>query len=61
MATVFVALIDRMTATMHYSWTYVFWGGISAAMVVPMILEMKLGFRWRRKRDIKQLEALGAL
>ncbi|CAK7227724.1 multidrug transporter [Sporothrix eucalyptigena] len=54
LATVLVAVIDNMTTTMSYQWTYVFWGAISACMLVLMYVEIKIGSRWRRAREIAQ-------
>ena len=54
LATVLVAVIDNMTTTMSYQWTYVFWGLISASMLGLMYVEIKIGSRWRRAREIAQ-------
>ncbi|CAK7221580.1 multidrug transporter [Sporothrix bragantina] len=54
LATVLVAVIDKMTTTMSYQWTYVFWGLISASMLILMYVEIKIGSKWRRAREIAQ-------
>lgn len=52
LATVLVAVIDRMTTSLSFKWTYVFWGLISASMLGLMYVEIKIGSRWRRAREI---------
>ncbi|KJR81588.1 major facilitator superfamily [Sporothrix schenckii 1099-18] len=52
LATVLVAVIDRMTNTLSYRWTYVFWGLVSASMLALMYAEIKIGSKWRRAREI---------
>ncbi|KAF2797294.1 MFS general substrate transporter [Melanomma pulvis-pyrius CBS 109.77] len=54
LAAVLVSLIDRMTTRMGLGWTYTFWGGICALLLPLMFLEMKMGPRWRGKRDLAE-------
>ncbi|KAJ9139138.1 Major facilitator superfamily transporter multidrug resistance [Pleurostoma richardsiae] len=56
LAAVLVSVINRMTTRLHPSWSYVLLGGICALLLPLMYVEMKLGPRWRIKRDSKALE-----
>jgi hypothetical protein len=46
-----VAVIDRMTSTLSPSWSYVLLGGVSGLLLPLMYFEMKLGPKWRAKRE----------
>ncbi|CAK7238038.1 multidrug transporter [Sporothrix bragantina] len=54
LTTVLVAVIDNMTTTLTYKWAYVFWGLISASMLGLMYVEIKIGLKWRRAREITE-------
>jgi hypothetical protein len=56
MASVFVSLIDKMTATLGIGWSYVILGGCSIALMPLFYVEMRLGPRWREKRNRKSTE-----
>ncbi|KAL1889085.1 multidrug transporter [Sporothrix stenoceras] len=57
LATVLVAVIDKMTTTMTYKWAYVIWGLVSASMLGLMYVEIKIGSKWRRAREIAAQKA----
>ncbi|KAH9890745.1 major facilitator superfamily domain-containing protein [Xylariomycetidae sp. FL2044] len=46
-----VALTDRIVSSLGYIWTYVLLGGICAAFLPLMYVEMRQGPKWRLKRD----------
>jgi len=48
---IMISVIDRMTSTMGEGWCYTFWGGICALLLPLMILEIRMGPRWRVKRE----------
>ncbi|TDZ25578.1 Itaconate transport protein [Colletotrichum orbiculare MAFF 240422] len=56
LAALLVALIDRMTEALRFSWSYVLWGGVCAMMLPLMYIEMKTGPKWRMRRDAKSVE-----
>ncbi|GJD04247.1 major facilitator superfamily [Colletotrichum higginsianum] len=51
-----VCLIDRMTSALRISWTYVLLGGVCALLLPLMYIEMKVGPKWRMKRDLKSVD-----
>ncbi len=54
----FVGLIDRMTSSpLQYRFTYVFWGAVSTLMLPLMLLEIRVGSRWRIARDRRMAKA----
>ncbi|KAI0018938.1 major facilitator superfamily domain-containing protein [Xylariomycetidae sp. FL0641] len=46
-----VALTDKATAKLTYVWTYVLLGGICAMFLPLMYVEMRMGPKWRLKRE----------
>ncbi|KAF1917802.1 major facilitator superfamily domain-containing protein [Ampelomyces quisqualis] len=46
-----ISVIDRMTNAMGDGWTYTFWGGICALLLPLMFLEIRMGPKWRVKRE----------
>ncbi|KAK1840570.1 major facilitator superfamily [Colletotrichum chrysophilum] len=56
LAALLVGLIDRMTAALRVSWSYVLLGGVCALMLPLMYIEMKFGPKWRLTRDLKSIE-----
>jgi multidrug resistance protein len=51
LAAVMISIIDRMTSAWGDGWTYTFWGGICAMLLPLMLLEIRMGPRWRAKRE----------
>ncbi|KAI9726106.1 MAG: hypothetical protein M1834_009422 [Cirrosporium novae-zelandiae] len=51
---VLVSLIDKATDSLGMGWTYVLLSGICALMFPLMVLEIKMGPKWRLKRKAKQ-------
>ncbi|TEA21034.1 Itaconate transport protein [Colletotrichum sidae] len=56
LAALLVALIDRMTEALRFSWSYVLLGGVCAMMLPLMYIEMKMGPKWRMRRDLKSID-----
>ncbi|WQF82077.1 Putative major facilitator superfamily, MFS transporter superfamily [Colletotrichum destructivum] len=56
LAALLVGLIDRMTSALRISWTYVLLGGVCALLLPLMYIEMKVGPKWRMKRDLKSVD-----
>ncbi|OLN87208.1 Quinidine resistance protein 2-like protein 1 [Colletotrichum chlorophyti] len=56
LAALLVGLIDRMTAALRVSWSYVLLGGVCALMLPLMYTEMKVGPKWRMRRDLKTMD-----
>ncbi|KAJ0158351.1 putative transporter AQR1 [Colletotrichum tanaceti] len=56
LAALLVGLIDRMTSALRISWTYVLLGGVCALLLPLMYIEIKVGPKWRMKRDLKSLD-----
>ncbi|TQN64674.1 Itaconate transport protein [Colletotrichum shisoi] len=56
LAALLVGLIDRMTSALRISWTYVLLGGVRALLLPLMYVEMKVGPKWRMKRDLKSVD-----
>jgi multidrug resistance protein len=54
LAAIMVSIIDRMTNKLGNGWTYTFWGGICALLLPLMFLEIKMGPRWRAKREMEE-------
>jgi hypothetical protein len=51
LAAIMISVIDRMTSAMGDGWTYTFWGGICALLLPLMFLEIRMGPKWRAKRE----------
>lgn len=51
LAAILISIIDRMTRAWGDGWTYTFWGGICALLLPLMLLEIKMGPKWRAKRE----------
>lgn len=51
LAAILISIIDRMTRAWGEGWTYTFWGGICALLLPLMLLEIKMGPKWRAKRE----------
>jgi multidrug resistance protein len=51
LAAILISVIDRMTNAWGHGWTYTFWGGICALLLPLMFLEIRMGPRWRAKRE----------
>jgi multidrug resistance protein len=51
LAAMMISIIDRMTSAWGDGWTYTFWGGICALLLPLMLLEIRMGPRWRAKRE----------
>ncbi|KAH4029436.1 hypothetical protein HBI25_199470 [Parastagonospora nodorum] len=56
LAAIMISVIDRMTTAWGDGWTYTFWGGICALLLPLMFLEIKMGPRWRAKREAAEKE-----
>ncbi|KAK2033576.1 MFS general substrate transporter [Colletotrichum zoysiae] len=56
LAALLVGLIDRMTSALRISWSYVLLGGVCALLLPLMYIEMKVGPKWRLKRDLKSVD-----
>ncbi|KAI4958839.1 hypothetical protein J4E86_004447 [Alternaria arbusti] len=56
LAAILVSIIDRMESAWGEGWTYTFWGGICCLLMPLMLLEIKMGPVWRRRREAKELE-----
>ncbi|KAF2023724.1 MFS general substrate transporter [Setomelanomma holmii] len=54
---IMISTIDRMTSAWGDGWTYTFWGGICALLLPLMLLEIKMGPRWRAKREAAEKES----
>lgn len=57
LAAILVSIIERMENALGVGWTYTFWAGICASLLPLMFLEMKMGPKWRKKREAKEEEA----
>jgi multidrug resistance protein len=51
LAAIMISIIDRMTSAWGDGWTYTFWGGICALLLPLMLIEIRMGPRWRAKRE----------
>ncbi|KAG4421615.1 hypothetical protein IFR04_005234 [Cadophora malorum] len=58
LAAVLVSVIDRITTVMGYGWAYILLGGICLALLPLMLLEIKIGPKYRRKRQMIEEEKL---
>ncbi|PVH80130.1 MFS general substrate transporter [Cadophora sp. DSE1049] len=58
LAAVLVSVIDRITTVMGYGWAYILLGGICLALLPLMLLEIKIGPKYRRKRQRIEEEKL---
>ncbi|KZL72473.1 MFS general substrate transporter [Colletotrichum tofieldiae] len=56
LAALLVGLIDRMTSALRISWSYVLLGGVCALLLPLMYIELKIGPKWRLKRDLKSVD-----
>lgn len=56
LAAILVSIINRMEAALGVGWTYTFWAGICALLLPLMYIEIRMGPRWRRKREAKEEE-----
>jgi multidrug resistance protein len=54
LAAIMISIIDRMTHSWGDGWTYTFWGGICALLLPLMLLEIRMGPRWRAKRELAE-------
>jgi multidrug resistance protein len=54
LAAIMISVIDRMTAAWGNGWTYTFWGGICALLLPLMLVEIRMGPRWRKKREMQE-------
>jgi MFS family permease len=54
LAAIMISIIDRMTHAWGDGWTYTFWGGICALLLPLMLLEIRMGPRWREKRELAE-------
>ncbi|CAN9226367.1 unnamed protein product [Alternaria alternata] len=57
LAAILVSIIDRQAAAWGDGWTYTFWGGICCLLLPLMLLEIKMGPVWRKKREAKEIES----
>ncbi|KAL6705350.1 multidrug transporter [Coniothyrium glycines] len=55
-AAVLVSLIERVARAWGDGWTYTFLGAVCALLLPLMFLEMRMGPRWRRKREERECE-----
>ncbi|CAO2648591.1 Nn.00g078580.m01.CDS01 [Neocucurbitaria sp. VM-36] len=53
---ILISVIDRMTRAWGDGWTYTFWGCICALLLPLMLLEIKMGPKWRKKREATEKE-----
>ncbi|KAH8723539.1 major facilitator superfamily domain-containing protein [Phaeosphaeriaceae sp. PMI808] len=51
LAAVMISTINRMTRAWGEGWTYTFWAAICALLLPLMFLEIRMGPKWRLKRD----------
>ncbi|CAI6329105.1 unnamed protein product [Periconia digitata] len=56
LAAILVSCIDRMTNAMTIGWTYTFWAAICALLLPLMYLEIRMGPRWREKRERREMQ-----
>jgi predicted MFS family arabinose efflux permease len=56
LAAILISIIDRMTSAWGDGWTYTFWGGICTLLLPLMLLEIKMGPKWRKKREAAEEE-----
>lgn len=57
LAAILVAVINKMTTSrLGPEWTYVLFGGICVLLLPLMYIEMRMGPRWRMKREKKEME-----
>jgi hypothetical protein len=54
LAAVTLSVINKMTSRLGYGWTYVLLGGTCILTVPLMYLVMKMGPKWRRRRELKE-------
>jgi hypothetical protein len=53
MTALLVSLIDRATKRLEYGWTYALLGSICLLMIALMYIVMRIGPKWRKKREEK--------
>ncbi|EOA88645.1 multidrug transporter [Exserohilum turcicum] len=56
LAAILVAVIDRMTSAWGDGWTYTLWGAICCCLLPLMFLEIRMGPKWRKRREAKELD-----
>lgn len=56
LAAILVSVIDRMTTAWGDGWTYTFWGAVCCTLLPLMLLEIRMGPKWRMKREAKELD-----
>lgn len=56
LAAILVSIIDRMTSAWGDGWTYTFWGAVCCTLLPLMLLEIRMGPKWRMKREAKELD-----
>ncbi|KAH7411833.1 major facilitator superfamily domain-containing protein [Phaeosphaeria sp. MPI-PUGE-AT-0046c] len=56
LAAIMISIIDRMTSAWGDGWTYSFWGGICVFLLPLMMLEIRMGPKWRMKREAAEKE-----
>jgi hypothetical protein len=54
LAAVFVSVIERMEGKLGVGWTYTFWAAVCALLLPLMFLEIRMGPRWRGKREARE-------
>jgi multidrug resistance protein len=54
LAAVLVSIIERMENSMGVGWTYTFWAGVCASLLPLMVLEIRMGPKWRKRREAKE-------
>jgi hypothetical protein len=58
LAAILVSVIDKITTKLGFGWAYVLLGGISLLLLPLMVLEMKIGPKYRLKRKLLEDVAL---
>lgn len=53
---ILISVNERMTGKWGDGWTYTFWGGICALLLPLMLLEIRMGPKWRKKREAAEKE-----
>jgi predicted MFS family arabinose efflux permease len=51
---ILVSIIDRMTSSWGFGWTYTFWAGICILLLPLMLVEIRMGPKWRKKRETEE-------
>jgi predicted MFS family arabinose efflux permease len=58
LAAIMISIIDRMTSAWGDGWTYTFWGAICAALLPLMLLQIRMGPRWRAQREAAEKDSM---